>query len=589
MNRSTLTLVPIALTLILSAACGAATESSTPTPPASEAPSATRTSSSEPTPTPTSVPIPPSIQELVINGIELQPQDYIYQIPGEVNPGDKWELTIVIEDDNQGSVEVLGHTKSYSPSADHQTHLQISLTIPPDLTANEFPIQLKSGEDTGEYFLSFTPGTDWPPIIVLNAPSEVVTGEKVTLDASGSFDFSGDPITFSWSQVHNLDRYTGSEYVTGNEVVLETSNQSITVFTPDWPGKYRFKVVASDEDGESSITVDMIAYPQSQLFPIRGMAIAGTSSPWSEDLAYEMLEHLASLGFNYIQVGVSDSMDSPTSNEILIDQNPLDWVLTLEQYLSIINMAHELGLGVMLSPMIGFMHEDTWYEAYNITPSDPTAWLKSYQEFAVFYSRLAEEHDVEILNLGGGTYQFHGNSQGWKEVLEDIRSVYSGTVAYSWFKYPCCDIPFPHIDELDMLVTTFNWNGSGISFTGNRVGKNHPTVSEMTKWFDLELSRYVDVLQSRYQKPIMSTDLYPFPVDGMNIHPVALYWTDVRPVDNQEPIDYTEAAFRVASERGWDGFFFWEVKLGPPNDWLPDIRDKPIEEMIRIWFSPKDP
>ena len=121
---------------------------------------------------------------------------------------------------------------------------------------------------------------------------------------------------------------------------------------------------------------------------------------------------------------------SPTSNEILIDQNPLDWVLTLEQNLSIINMAHELGLGVMLSPMIGFMHEDTWYEAYNITPSDPTAWLKSYQEFAVFYARLADEHDVEIFNLGGGTYQFHGNNQGWKEVLEDIRSVYSGTVAY---------------------------------------------------------------------------------------------------------------------------------------------------------------
>jgi hypothetical protein len=72
----------------------------------------------------------------------------------------------------------------------------------------------------------------------------------------------------------------------------------------------------------------------------------------------------------------------------------------------------------------------------------------------------------------------------------------------------------------------------------------------------------------------------------MNIHPVALYWTDERPVDNQEPIDYTEAAFRVAVARDWDGIFFWETKLGPPSSWLPDIRDRPIEQMIRIWFTP---
>ena len=119
---------------VMLASCGVPT-TSTP-----EAPTPTNTQA--PTATPTPAPILPSITELIINGAELYPQDTVYEIPGEINPGDTLNLTIIIQDNEVGAVEVLGNTKTYIPSPDYQTDMRLSLVVPPDLASNEFPLRL---------------------------------------------------------------------------------------------------------------------------------------------------------------------------------------------------------------------------------------------------------------------------------------------------------------------------------------------------------------------------------------------------------------------------------------------------------------
>jgi hypothetical protein len=93
---------------------------------------------------------------------------------------------------------------------------------------------------------------DAPPFIHIRAPSEALVGDTVILDASGTWDVDGDAMQFSWTQYHNPDRYDGLEYVTGNDVRIESLDGAISVIYPDsitgvssvkvtsqWPGNYR--------------------------------------------------------------------------------------------------------------------------------------------------------------------------------------------------------------------------------------------------------------------------------------------------------------------------------------------------------------
>jgi len=319
------------------------------------------------------------------------------------------------------------------------------------------------------------------------------------------------------------------------------------------------------------------------------MAIDGRNGLWSESQARQLLIHLKDLGFNYIQVGIHDTMASPTSNEILIDQCEEPWILTLSQNLALIDMAHELGLGVMMNPHLACTIDDAWNEPQNISPEDPTQWFESYMAYARYYAEIAEEHNVEILDLGGFMHRFYYLDALWGELLDDVHEIYQGEVAFSSFDYPIYypdNPPFPHIDKLDILLNAFGWNGSGISLTGELHGHNHPTVSEMVGFFDFELSEYLDVLQERYAKPIMATDIYLWAVDGMNVSPVSFYWIDDWTRDYQELIDYTEAAFITMSSRNWRGVFFWSLSVGPPDLRGTEIRGTPFEDMIRVWFFP---
>jgi hypothetical protein len=449
-----------------------------------------------------------------------------------------------------------------------------------------------------------TPSQDIPPIIDITAPIDACVGEQIILDGSATRDVDGDPIQFQWTQYHNPDRYEGTEYVTGNDATIESLDgtvrriypESLTGvsqirFTPGWPGTYRFELVATDKDGRSRETVDVVVNPAGHLFPVRGMAVDGGSREhWSESEVEQLLAYLEDLGFNYIQVGFHDTMESPTSNEVLIDQCYLPWTLTLAQNEAMIDLAHEAGMGVMISPHMGCLIDGTWYEFGNISPSDPVAWFESYIDYAVFYAQLAQQHEVEILNLGGDMRQFHWLADGWRRLLEEVRAVYGGRVAFSWLNFrpaPGQTI-FPHLDGVDVFVNGFGPNGSGSSQTHPRTGHNHPSVSEMIYWFDLELASYFDLLQQQYGKPTLATDLYTWPLDGMNILTGAAYFTDFRPPrDSQEPIDYAEAAFRVMASRNWEGVFFWSLSVDPPDVPGPDIRAQPaMLDMIKTWFSP---
>jgi hypothetical protein len=87
-----------------------------------------------------------------------------------------------------------------------------------------------------------------------------------------------------------------------------------------------------------------------------------------------------------------------------------------------------------------------------------------------------------------------------------------------------------------------------------------------------------------YDKPLMATEMGRPNFDTTNFDP----WIWNETVDNQEQIDWVEAAFITQLDIGsrFQGVFLWDLNLKEPCcdvDW--DFRGKPLEDAIIFWFS----
>jgi hypothetical protein len=92
-----------------------------------------------------------------------------------------------------------------------------------------------------------------PPTASAGTDQVVKAGDRVTLDASGSSDPDGDPITFFWSQT------------LGTPVSLSSTSDPIVTFTA--PGKGTtlvFNVTVSDGQSNSVATVHVSVHPAGQ-------------------------------------------------------------------------------------------------------------------------------------------------------------------------------------------------------------------------------------------------------------------------------------------------------------------------------------
>ena len=94
------------------------------------------------------------------------------------------------------------------------------------------------------------PRVNRPPIATAGADQVVKSGDTVTLDASGSSDPDGDPITFSWSQT------------LGTPVSLRSiSGPKLSFIAPANGTTLVFKVTVSDGQSNSVATVHVSVHP----------------------------------------------------------------------------------------------------------------------------------------------------------------------------------------------------------------------------------------------------------------------------------------------------------------------------------------
>jgi hypothetical protein len=91
-----------------------------------------------------------------------------------------------------------------------------------------------------------TPHLNSPPIADAGPSQDVPVGSRARLDATGSTDPNGDPLTFAWSQT------------SGERVQIENRYSPEASFLPPAPGRYEFAVTVSDgiQSDRATVTIN---------------------------------------------------------------------------------------------------------------------------------------------------------------------------------------------------------------------------------------------------------------------------------------------------------------------------------------------
>jgi hypothetical protein len=239
-------------------------------------------------------------------------------------------------------------------------------------------------------------------------------------------------------------------------------------------------------------------------------------------------------------------------------------------------------------------------------PSNVQLFFQTYTDSVVEWAKIAEELNVDIFCIGGELTKLEQYNEEWKNMIQKIRSVYSGKISYNTNMWHTNEpregylgeslkekLSYTWFQKLDYIAVSTYWTGSQTP---------EPTVEQLVynwhhnaiSWGDAIGDDIVDehlkVLSETHGKPIIIvTGLAS--AYGASKTP----WKDFNPEDNPiisltEQENWYDAIFRVFSNESWvSGVLFdtaWSCYPNfSPNNYEFPIQNKPAEKVVADWFE----
>ncbi|MFZ5424346.1 MAG: glycoside hydrolase family 113 [Patescibacteria group bacterium] len=286
---------------------------------------------------------------------------------------------------------------------------------------------------------------------------------------------------------------------------------------------------------------------------------------------------MAETGANYLTITPGYEVDNKyASNVDPKSRTPSDEILIFA-----INKAHELDMQVMIKPHID--RKDGGWRAF-INPTNKAEFFKNYKNMILHYAVLGEQYGVEQLSIGAETYELStnpNNEQYWRDIISEVRKVYSGKLTYSANSYSEYfdegNLPFG--DLLDV------W---GMSMYVELAANNNPQISELLEQWKKVETDYIYPIYEKWKKPIIFAETGYRSIDGAGMEPDD--FSSTAKVDLEEQNTLYKAMFEFWKDKDYfAGLHIW--------DWKPDVnaggdedtdytpQNKPAQETIKQYFT----
>lgn len=295
----------------------------------------------------------------------------------------------------------------------------------------------------------------------------------------------------------------------------------------------------------------------------------------------------------------------------VIEPNPSQDLLWLDLS-KMSELAFQQDLQVGLHPQPHFpVSPEIWWDSAPLDFGWWNSWFDQYQKFAVHFADLAEIQGIDMLVLGGewlspalpGGKLANGNPSGvpadselrWEEILTEVDSRFSGTIAWAMALPPSGEMPvyFQHIDQIHL-----DW-------TPSLQTDQSSTLDELTSQAEQSLEGEVNEFWTAWLKPedklLVLRIAYPsvsdWNSDCISDEDETCYnfeeFTKPAPdlpnlkIDLDEQAKAYTAFLSAINKKSWiSGVISWGY-YAPVilHDKSISIHGKPAEEVIQHWFT----
>jgi hypothetical protein len=303
--------------------------------------------------------------------------------------------------------------------------------------------------------------------------------------------------------------------------------------------------------------------------------------------ADQNLKNLALTGANWIAISLRWGQETISSTKISRSENA---TATDAELRHVIDLAHSLGIRVLLMPMLHLSNDPTHGHIYIASTFNSETqwqeWFTSYREFINYYATFSQEAEVDMLFIGNELGATTHREADWRRVIQEVRQRYRGPITYDSL---CGGFPFP----MGEYVRIKWWDAVDYIGVGGYfplTDKNDPTVEELkAAWTDKGYLAELEALSREFNKPVIISEIgYPS-IDGVNKIPASSPFNATQ--DIQEQADCYQAVFEVFWGKPWlKGmfWFYWPANPEPgPADTSYTPYGKPAEEIIKKYYLAK--
>jgi hypothetical protein len=310
----------------------------------------------------------------------------------------------------------------------------------------------------------------------------------------------------------------------------------------------------------------------------KGMSyVTWNKTRYEKTTSDESLEDLANMGCEYVALVATWYQDKFNSREIYAtDKTPSD-----EGMNHAINKIHALGMKVMLKPHLDILDKSSgrWRGEIDFSCSrEWEEWFKSYSKFIITYAQMAEENKVEMFCIGTElTYPATTCNDKWRELIKEIRKVYSGKLTYA-----------ANWNEEYMLIEFWDLlDYAGIDPYFPLSEEDDPSLEQIKagwiKWVE-----EIEIWQQKINKPVIFTECGYRSSLGAAREP----W-DHNP-NAPLSLELQEKCYKALIEtfgpKDWFyGTYWWywgtNKRMGGSNNRGFLIQNKPALEVVKKWYS----